>query len=162
MESCDVCATRLAEGCFLTLADRIVLHLRRIAAGDVAPLRKPPTGGIFGVSPAAAELRNAIGRAARMPDDVLILGPTGAGKELVAREIHLQSARASAPWVARNMAAIPEELAAASLFGSRKGAFTGADSHRKGFFQQAAGGTLFLFEICDSPLAIQPLLLRAL
>jgi len=93
---------------------------------------------------------------------VLVEGPSGSGKELFARYIHLCSARAGAPLVAMNCAAVPAELFESELFGYRKGSFTGAATDRDGFFQAASGGTLFLDEIGELPLALQAKLLRAL
>ncbi|ALG69176.1 sigma-54 interaction domain-containing protein [Beggiatoa leptomitoformis] len=93
---------------------------------------------------------------------ILILGESGTGKELVARAIHQTSRRTHANFVAINCAALPESLAEVELFGHRKGAFTGADTHRQGRIQAAAGGTLFLDEIGELPLTIQAKLLRFL
>jgi two-component system response regulator PilR (NtrC family) len=93
---------------------------------------------------------------------VLVTGESGTGKELVARAIHLASARAAGPFVPVNCGAIPEALLEAEFFGYRKGAFTGAMDDRPGFFQAAKGGTLFLDEIGDLPLLMQSKLLRAI
>lgn len=93
---------------------------------------------------------------------VLITGPTGAGKEVLARHVHSRSARADAPFVALNCAAIPEAMLEAMLFGHQKGAFTGAAASSPGFFREADGGTLLLDEIAEMPLALQAKLLRAL
>jgi two-component system nitrogen regulation response regulator GlnG len=109
-----------------------------------------------------ANLREQIARAADSDLDVLIRGETGTGKELVATAIHRASRRAGAPMVCVNMAAIPNELAAAALFGSARGAFTGADKAATGYFEQAQGGSLFLDEIGDASAEVQPQLLRAL
>ena len=108
------------------------------------------------------DLRARISRLASTDDDVLLLGETGVGKDVAARTIHAQSPRSGGPFVAINMAAVPEELAAASLFGAAKGAYTGADKARSGFFEDAKGGSLFLDEIGDAPPRVQPQLLRAL
>ena len=124
--------------------------------------REPTLRALLGISPAMRELRAALRRIARLPDDVLLIGPTGAGKELVARALHACSALRRGPWVPVNMAAMPVELAAASLFGARRGAYTGAQTHRQGYFQQARDGVLFLDEVGDTPEALQPQLLRAL
>ena len=93
---------------------------------------------------------------------VLIHGETGVGKELLARSVHFSGARRDRPFVAVNCAAIPEELFESELFGSRKGAFTGASEHRRGHFQMAHGGTLLLDEIGEMPLHLQSKLLRAI
>lgn len=93
---------------------------------------------------------------------VLVSGPTGAGKEIIARVIHESSPRADGPFVALNCAAIPASLAEDMLFGHEKGAFTGAHGVSKGYFEQASGGTLFLDEIGEMPLDLQAKLLRVL
>ena len=93
---------------------------------------------------------------------VLITGPTGAGKEVLARFIHRSSTRANAPFIGINCAAIPETMLEAMLFGHQKGAFTGANAASQGFFREADGGTLLLDEIAEMPLALQAKLLRAL
>src|SRR5215471_14336849 len=99
---------------------------------------------------------------ARHPEAVLIVGETGTGKEMIARMIHLHSPRGSFPWVDVNCAAIPEHLVESELFGYEKGAFSGADSTKPGFFEMADKGTLFLDEIGDLDLKVQAKLLRAL
>jgi two-component system response regulator PilR (NtrC family) len=93
---------------------------------------------------------------------VMVTGESGTGKELVAYAIHANSHRAKGPWVAVNCSAIPENLLEAEFFGAKKGAYTGAQQDREGFFQAARGGTLFLDEIGDLPLAMQSKLLRAI
>ena len=107
-------------------------------------------------------VRELIGKAARTTITVSITGETGTGKELVAQAIHAQSSRASQPFVAVNMAAIPRELLESELFGHEKGAFTGAAARRVGHFEAASGGTLFLDEIGDLELPLQAKLLRVL
>jgi two-component system response regulator PilR (NtrC family) len=116
---------------------------------------------LVGRSEAVQQVRSLIGKVARSMAPVLVQGESGTGKELVARAIHECSARASAPFVAVNCGAIPESLLEAEFFGYRKGAFSGAQEDRMGFFQAAQGGTLFLDEIGDLPLAMQSKLLRA-
>lgn len=154
--------TQLRSGLVLTLAQRVVLHLRLQPKTAHCGASTAPLNGLLGVSPAMQQLRSSIQDAARAAGDVLLTGPTGTGKELVARAIHQLSDRAAGPWVAVNVAALPVEIAAASLFGARRGAYTGADSHRRGCFQEAQGGTLFLDEVGDAPESLQPMLLRAL
>ena len=119
-------------------------------------------GAMLGVSRPMRELFALVTRAAQAPVDLLIRGETGTGKELVAREIHRLSPRASGPFVAVNTAAIAESLAESELFGHVRGAFTGADRDREGVFEQAHGGTLFLDEIGDMPGPAQTKILRAL
>ncbi|TDG15055.1 sigma-54-dependent Fis family transcriptional regulator [Seongchinamella unica] len=150
----------LEAGVPLLLSHSVVLMLRRTVA---APVDETAAGaGLLGSSPVMRQLRAQIQRAAQSDLDVLVRGETGAGKELVAQAIHAGSGRAGRPLVSVNMAAIPASLAAADLFGNTRGAFTGADRARPGYFQQAEGGTLFLDEVGDTPEEVQPLLLRAL
>lgn len=117
---------------------------------------------IVGESPKTCRLRRLIKMVASTDARVLIMGENGTGKELVARQIHLQSARADGPFVEVNCAAIPSELIESELFGHEKGAFTSAIRQRKGKFEQAIGGTLFLDEIGDMSMAAQAKVLRAL
>ncbi|ENY71806.1 Fis family nitrogen metabolism transcriptional regulator NtrC [Aeromonas diversa CDC 2478-85] len=117
---------------------------------------------IIGEAPAMQEVFRAIGRLSRSSISVLINGQSGTGKELVAHALHKHSPRASKPFIALNMAAIPKDLIESELFGHEKGAFTGANAIRQGRFEQANGGTLFLDEIGDMPLDVQTRLLRVL
>ncbi|WP_298635901.1 nitrogen regulation protein NR(I) [uncultured Umboniibacter sp.] len=117
---------------------------------------------IIGEAPAMQEVFRAIGRLAKSNITVLINGESGTGKELVAKALHRHSPRREAPFIALNMAAIPHDLIESELFGHEKGAFTGAQSQRKGRFEQANGGTLFLDEIGDMPADTQTRLLRVL
>jgi len=117
---------------------------------------------IIGEAPAMQEVFRAIGRLARSNITVLINGESGTGKELVAHALHHHSPRASGPFIALNMAAIPHDLLESELFGHEKGAFTGAQARRPGRFEQANGGTLFLDEIGDMPFELQTRLLRVL
>lgn len=117
---------------------------------------------MVGQSPALTEIRNQIARVAPTNGRVLILGESGTGKELIARAVHKMSHRAKNPFIKVNCAAIPEELIESELFGSDRGAFTGAVRTRDGKFLQADGGTLFLDEIGDMSLAVQAKVLRAL
>jgi two-component system response regulator PilR (NtrC family) len=113
-------------------------------------------------SAAIEQVREMIEKLARSQAPVYISGESGTGKELAARLIHDHSARRTAPFVPVNCGAIPENLMESEFFGYRKGAFTGADSDREGFFQAAQGGTLFLDEVADLPLPMQVKLLRAI
>ena len=115
-----------------------------------------------GHSAAMQEVRRSLMRLARSMAPVVISGESGSGKERAARAVHALSARASRPFVAVNCGAIPENLMEAEFFGYVKGAFTGADTDRQGFFQAANGGTLMLDEVADLPLTMQVKLLRAL
>ena len=117
---------------------------------------------LVGQSPAMQQLRQLIDTAGPTNSRVLIGGENGTGKELVARAIHVQSARADHPFVAVNCAAIPETLIESELFGHEKGSFSGATSMKRGQFEQADGGTLFLDEIGDMSLSTQAKVLRAL
>ena len=117
---------------------------------------------LLGKAPAMQQVFRAIGRLSRSAVTVLITGESGTGKELVARALHEHSPRASRPFIALNTSAIPSELLESELFGHEKGAFTGADSLRRGRFEQADGGTLFLDEIGDMPTGLQTRLLRVL
>ena len=117
---------------------------------------------IIGEAPAMQEVFRAIGRLSQSNITVLINGESGTGKELVAHALHRHSPRVSEPFIALNMAAIPKDLMESELFGHEKGAFTGANSLRRGRFEQANGGTLFLDEIGDMPAETQTRLLRVL
>ena len=133
---------------------------RRTAAAPAPTLA--PTRSVLGRSPAMQEVRSTIERLARSMAPVAIYGESGTGKEVAARAIHAASARADRPFVAVNCGAIPESLMEAEFFGYRKGAFTGADTEREGFFQAAHGGTLLLDEIAELPITMQVKLLRAI
>src|SRR5574340_1162887 len=117
---------------------------------------------ILGQAPAMQEVFRAIGKLAQSQATVLINGESGTGKELVARALHRHSPRAGKPFIAINTAAIPKDLLESELFGHERGAFTGAQSTRRGRFEQADGGTLFLDEIGDMPFDLQTRLLRVL
>ena len=117
---------------------------------------------MIGNSEAIQTIHNMVEKVAPTMARVMVQGPNGSGKELVARALHFKSKRASAPFVEVNCAAIPSELIESELFGHMKGAFTSAHKDRKGTFEQAQGGTLFLDEIGDMSLAAQAKVLRAL
>jgi len=123
---------------------------------------RPGMARLVGNSPAMSHVRMLVDKVSRSMAPVMVTGESGTGKELVARAIHLASARAAGPFVPVNCGAIPEALLEAEFFGYRKGAFTGATEDRPGFFQAAQGGTLFLDEIGDLPLLMQSKLLRAI
>ncbi len=147
----------------LTLVERAITHSqeqKQEQASLADDNYTPPE--IIGEAPAMQEVFRAIGRLSRSSISVLINGESGTGKELVAHALHRHSPRASKPFIALNMAAIPKDLIESELFGHEKGAFTGANSVRQGRFEQANGGTLFLDEIGDMPLDIQTRLLRVL
>jgi len=117
---------------------------------------------MLGQAPAMQDVFRAIGRLSQSVVTVLITGESGSGKELVANALHKHSPRASGPFVAINTAAIPKDLLESELFGHERGAFTGAQTTRRGRFEQADGGTLFLDEIGDMPFDLQTRLLRVL
>lgn len=139
---------------------RLVLDNRslRLALSD----RQQLATRLVGHSPAMLRLREQIGALAGTRADVLILGETGAGKEVVARALHDLSSRSEGPFVAINAGALAESVVESELFGHEPGAFTGAQKRRIGKFEFANGGTLFLDEIGDLPMAIQVKLLRVL
>jgi len=132
-----------------------------LAARTAAP-RRTALQRLLGHSTAMQQVRSLVEKVARSMAPVLVTGESGTGKELVARAIHDCSPRAAGPFVAVNCGAIPEALLEAEFFGYRKGAFTGANEDREGFFQASQGGTLFLDEIGDLPLAMQSKLLRVI
>jgi two-component system nitrogen regulation response regulator NtrX len=130
---------------------------------EVAALqRRLGESSLLGTSPAMARLRETIARVAPVPSTVLIQGESGTGKELVARELHRLGPHPTGPFVAINCGAIPENLVESELFGHEKGAFTGAATSRKGAFEAADRGTLFLDEVGELTAAAQAKLLRAL
>jgi two-component system nitrogen regulation response regulator GlnG len=117
---------------------------------------------MLGQAPAMQDVFRAIGRLSQSNVTVMITGESGSGKELVARALHKHSPRSDGPFVAINTAAIPKDLLESELFGHERGAFTGAQTMRRGRFEQADGGTLFLDEIGDMPFELQTRLLRVL
>jgi two-component system nitrogen regulation response regulator GlnG len=146
----------------IAITERAISHRRKTLKSIDAKEEALPTTEIIGEAPAMQEVFRAIGRLAHSNITVLINGESGTGKELVARALHRHSPRASQPFIALNMAAIPRDLMESELFGHEKGAFTGAAQKREGRFEQANGGTLFLDEIGDMPAETQTRLLRVL
>jgi len=146
--------------------DQAVDLVRRAARSINAPSGQPESTPripeLLGRAAAMQQVFRAIGRLSRSSVTVLITGESGTGKELVARALHEHSPRAAKPFIALNTSAIPSELLESELFGHEKGAFTGADSLRRGRFEQADGGTLFLDEIGDMSTPLQTRLLRVL
>ena len=126
------------------------------------PPPPPEANRLLGDSQAMATLRATIAKVARSQAPVYILGESGVAKELVARTIHEQGARAAGPFVPVNCGAIPAELMESEFFGHKKGSFTGAHADKPGLFQAAHGGTLFLDEVAELPLPMQVKLLRAI
>ena len=133
-------------------------------ATEVRSLRSRLDGesSLIGDSAPMRSLREAIARVAPIPSSVLIVGESGTGKELVARELHRRGPGPKTPLVAVNSAALPEQLVESELFGHERGAFTGADRLRRGAFENAGAGTLFLDEVGELPLPAQAKLLRVL
>ena len=149
----------------LTVLRGLVKHALELNNSERAPVPAPPpeqASRLLGGSPAMATLRDTIGKVARSQAPVYIRGESGVGKELVARTIHEQGARASGPFVPVNCGAIPAELMESEFFGHKKGSFTGAHADKAGLFQAANGGTLFLDEVAELPLPMQVKLLRAI
>jgi two-component system response regulator PilR (NtrC family) len=170
--SAENAVAALKAGAFDYLAKPVDLDQLRLLVRSA--LARPPSGGaqsrpqtraidrLRGNAPSIRQLRLLIERLGHSMAPVAIYGESGSGKELVARAIHDSSARRLLPFVAVNCGAIPEALMEAEFFGYRKGAFTGAERDRDGFFHAAAGGTLFLDEVAELPLSMQVKLLRAI
>jgi len=153
------------------LSEELVLPLLRslqeklVLEAEVQELRaksSPATDNIVGESDAILSLKKRIRKAAVSPYPVLVTGPTGSGKELVAQSLHALGPNPTSPLQDLNCSAIPESLMESQLFGHRKGAFTGADRDHKGFFETVGSGTLFLDEVGEMPLVLQAKLLRVL
>lgn len=165
--SAENAVAALKAGAFDYLAKPV--GLEQLRALVKSALRLPDSAtendelrALTGESASMQQVRAMIEKMARSQAPIYISGESGSGKELAARLIHARSARSAAPFVPVNCGAIPENLMESEFFGYRKGAFTGADSDRDGFFQAASGGTLFLDEVADLPLAMQVKLLRAI
>lgn len=145
----------------IEVSKRALEHANHTGKKNIDVLDEKTTE-IIGEAPAMQEVFRAIGRLSHSNITVLINGESGTGKELVAHALHKHSPRATHPFIALNMAAIPRDLMESELFGHEKGAFTGAVTQRKGRFEQSNGGTLFLDEIGDMPADTQTRLLRVL
>jgi two-component system response regulator PilR (NtrC family) len=158
----------LKVGAFDYLAKPVSLEKLRALVKSALELPEAgqpvPASGqeLLGSSPAIEQVRGMIDKLARSQAPVYITGESGSGKELAARLIHQRGPRREQPFVPVNCGAIPENLMESEFFGYKKGAFTGADQDRDGFFQAANGGTLFLDEVADLPLQMQVKLLRAI
>jgi two-component system response regulator PilR (NtrC family) len=156
----------LKAGAFDYLAKPVALEQLRALVKQALKVPEKPQPAtsyqLLGESSAMQQVRGMIDRLAKSQAPVFINGESGSGKELAARMIHLKGPRAEFPFIAVNCGAIPENLMESEFFGYRKGAFTGAETDRDGFFQAATGGTLFLDEVADLPLAMQVKLLRAI
>jgi len=167
--SMDNAVTALKAGAFDYLSKPVSIDQLRALVKSVFSLssktdegERKDSSSLTGESPAMVQVRSLIDKLARSQAPVFISGESGSGKERAARMIHDLGPRAAAPFVAVNCGAIPENLMESEFFGAKKGAFTGADSDREGFFQAAHGGTLFLDEVADLPLPMQVKLLRAI
>jgi two-component system response regulator PilR (NtrC family) len=155
----------LKAGAFDYIAKPIGLDVLRSLVRAVLDVPRPKSGAsrtLTGDSAAIGQIRSLIDKLAGSQAPVYVSGESGSGKELAARQIHELSRRSGKPFVPVNCGAIPETLVESEFFGYRKGAFTGAESDRDGFFQAASGGTLFLDEVADLPLVMQVKLLRVL
>jgi DNA-binding NtrC family response regulator len=140
---------------------RLSEEVRRLRAEERAGA-DAGAAAILGDAPPVKAVRDLVRRLAPHDGTVLIAGPSGTGKELVARALHEESPRRAGPFVVVNCAAIPDALLESELFGHERGAFTGAAARRRGYFEQAERGTIFLDEVGDLPLRLQPKLLRVL
>jgi two-component system, NtrC family, response regulator PilR len=164
--SAENAVAALKAGAFDYLSKPVALEqLRALVKQALKVPEKPQPSAsyqLLGESPAMEIVRDLIDRLAKSQAPVFINGESGSGKELAARLIHLKGPRAEQPFIAVNCGAIPENLMESEFFGYKKGAFTGAEGDRDGFFQAANGGTLFLDEVADLPLAMQVKLLRAI
>ena len=164
--SAENAVAALKAGAFDYLAKPVALEQLRALVKQALKVPEKPSPPssyqLLGESAAINQVRQMIDRLAKSQAPVFITGESGSGKELAARMIHLGGPRAEQPFVPVNCGAIPENLMESEFFGYKKGAFTGAEADREGFFQAANGGTLFLDEVADLPLPMQVKLLRAI
>lgn len=165
--SAENAVAALKAGAFDYIAKPVSLEQLRTLVKSALSLAQPAADKfaedmLLGESEAMSQARQLIEKLSRSEAPVYISGESGSGKELAARLIHEKSARRSGPFVPVNCGAIPENLMESEFFGYKKGAFTGAEQDREGFFQAANGGTLFLDEVADLPLLMQVKLLRAI
>ena len=164
--SAENAVAALKAGAFDYLAKPVALEQLRALVKQALKVPEKPQPAtsyqLLGDSPAMQQVRAMIDRLAKSQAPVFINGESGSGKELAARMIHLKGPRSEQPFIAVNCGAIPENLMESEFFGYKKGAFTGAEGDRDGFFQAANNGTLFLDEVADLPLAMQVKLLRAI
>jgi two-component system response regulator PilR (NtrC family) len=168
--SMDMAIQAMKQGAFDFLSKPVDLEKLRSIIKNALLLNKTieplnsddPFPNIIGNSEKLNRLKAQISKVARSHAPVFIHGESGSGKELVARGIHQAGPRADEPFIAVNCGAIPSELMESEFFGHKKGAFTGANNNKEGFFQAAHGGTLFLDEVADLPLVMQVKLLRAI
>ena len=164
--SAENAVAALKAGAFDYLAKPVALEQLRALVKQALKVPEKPAAPssyqLLGESQAIMQVRSMIERLAKSQAPVFITGESGSGKELAARMIHLGGPRAEQPFIPVNCGAIPENLMESEFFGYRKGAFTGADADRDGFFQASNGGTLFLDEVADLPLPMQVKLLRAI
>jgi len=161
-ELLDAVRMRMHRISELLARGRAALEMEPEVAPSVGLPGFTPSDGVVVLAPNMRALYEQVARAAASSINVLVLGETGVGKEVLARAVHNLSARKAGPFVALNCAALTESLLQSELFGHEKGAFTGALQARAGLLETAAGGTVFLDEIGDLPLSIQTKLLRAL
>ena len=164
--SAENAVAALKAGAFDYLAKPVALEQLRALVKQALKVPEKPAAPssyqLLGESPAIMQVRRMIERLSKSQAPVFITGESGSGKELAARMIHSGGPRAELPFVPVNCGAIPENLMESEFFGYKKGAFTGAEGDRDGFFQAANGGTLFLDEVADLPLPMQVKLLRAI
>ena len=164
--SAENAVAALKAGAFDYLAKPVALEQLRALVKQALKVPEKATASstyqLLGESPAIMQVRTMIERLSKSQAPVFITGESGSGKELAARLIHTGGPRAELPFVPVNCGAIPENLMESEFFGYKKGAFTGAEGDRDGFFQASNGGTLFLDEVADLPLPMQVKLLRAI